>query len=144
MEKFPLHFEVKAHATSGLSSTWQAVSDCFPPISCAIPPEFQGPGGAYSPEDFFALALLNCLIATYKVYMAKEGISFSKIEGKATLTVNKSPETRGIQFEQIDVQLDVQQTSNPQKAKELLERAIQNCAVSRAIQTGKTFHTNVS
>ena len=32
-----------------------------------IPSEFEGPGGGYSPEDFYALALLNCFGATFKV-----------------------------------------------------------------------------
>ena len=71
MIKFPMKFEAEAHATPGASTQWTAQTDLLPPIPSAIPPEFMGPGGGYSPEDLFALALLNCLIATFKVYAEK-------------------------------------------------------------------------
>ena len=103
MIKFPMKFEVEAKAPSGVSSQWIAQGDDLPPIPSAIPPEFMGPGGGYSPEDLFGISVLNCLIALYKVYCEKSNISFQEIRGKAILTANKDPSSVSFYISNIDL-----------------------------------------
>ena len=67
MVDFPIKFAVSAKATSGISETWTAYEDGFDPINCSIPAEFQGPGGAYSPEGLFGVSIVSCIIGLYKV-----------------------------------------------------------------------------
>ncbi len=143
MIRFPMKFEVQATASSGSSSPWSAQSDQLPPIPSAIPPEFMGPGGGYSPEDLFALAVLNCIIATYKVYCDKSKLSFQEIQAKAELTVDKQPGGTGFAMTHIDITLNVAGASDPNKAHSVLEAAIKDCAVSNSIKSGKTFHINI-
>ncbi len=142
--KFPLKFEISAQASSGVEDLWTAQTAHLQPITSAIPPEFMGPGGGYSPEDLFAIALLNCLIATYKVYCKKGGISFKTIQGKAILTIDHIPGEGPFGMKAIDVTLHVEGASDPNKARQILETAIKDCAVSNSIKSGKTFHLNVS
>jgi organic hydroperoxide reductase OsmC/OhrA len=144
MIKFPMKFEVQAAAGPGSSSTWSAQTEHLPPISSAIPPEFMGPGGGYSPEDLFALSLLNCLIATFKVYCEKSNLLFQEIKGRVNLTVDKIPGQTGFAMTQADIFFDISGASDPEKGKTLLEKAIKDCAVSNSIKTGKTFHINFS
>ena len=139
-----MKFEVQATASSGINSPWTSQTDKLPPILSAIPPEFMGPGGGYSPEDLFALAVLNCVIATFKVYCEKGKLSFQNIQGKANLTVDKLPLESGFGMTQIDMTLNVQGASDVEKVKKTLEAAIKDCAVSNAIRSGKTFHVHVS
>lgn len=139
-----MKFSVEASATSGAISPWVAQTEHLPPINCAIPPEFMGPGGGYSPEDLFALSLLSCLIATYKVYCEKSGLNFETIKGKASLTVDKVAGETGFALTQADIFLDVTGASDIEKAKKLLNAAIKDCAVSNSIKTGKAFHINIS
>ncbi|HSX14190.1 MAG TPA: OsmC family protein [Chlamydiales bacterium] len=143
MVKFPMKFEAQANATSGITSLWTAQTDLLPPIPCAIPPEFMGPGGGYSPEDLFSLAIVNCVIATFKVYCERGKVSFQNIFGKAVLTVDRLHGESGIGMTQIDITFDVQGASDGEKVKKTLESAIQDCAVSNSIKTGKTFHINL-
>lgn len=140
--KFPMKFEVQATASVGMSSQWTAQANALPQIVCAIPPEFMGPGGGYSPEDLFAISVLNCLIATFKVYVEKARASFDQVHGKAVLTVDKQGPS--FAMTQIDIHFDVTGASDPVKVKTLLEAAIRDCAVSNSIKAGKTFRTNVS
>lgn len=144
MVKFPLKFESEVSSPQGIATTWQAKADQLAPIQCSIPPEFMGPGGGYSPEDLFGLSLLSCLIATFKVYAEKSNITFQEIKGKVSLTVDKVPSESAFVMTQADITLDLIQPSNAEKAKQLLEAAIRDCAVSRSIKTGKTFHINIS
>ncbi len=142
MVKFPMKFEVQATASSGINSPWTAQTDLLPPIPCAIPPEFMGPGGGYSPEDLFALAVVNCIIATFKVYAEKSKLSFESVQGKALLTVDKLPSEPGFGMTQIDITLDIKGALDPDKAKKVMEVSIKDCAVSNSIKSGKTFHIN--
>lgn len=144
MIKFPMKFPVNATATFGSATPWEALSGSLPPIPSAIPPEFMGPGGGYSPEDLFALALLNCLIATFKVYCEKSNASFERIEGKVDLTVDRLAGQTGFAMTQADIYLDVRGAQDPGRIKKLLDAAIKDCAVSNSIKTGKTFHINIS
>lgn len=144
MVKFPMKFEVETIASSGIGSPWTAQVDQLPPIPSAVPTEFMGPGGGYSPEDLFALSVLNCIIATYKVYAEKNKVAFREIHGKALLTVDKLVDQPGFGMTHIDITLDVDGASDPEQARHTLEHAIKDCAVSNSIKTGKTFHVNVS
>ncbi len=139
-----MKFEVRASSSAGSGSVWTGQADQLPPIPSAIPAEFMGPGAGYSPEDLFALALLNCLIATFKVYSEKSNVNFREIQGKVNLTVDRIPGKTGFAMTQADIFLDVSGASDPEKLRKLLDSAIQDCAVSNSIKTGKTFHINVS
>lgn len=144
MVKFPMKFEVKANATAGTNTQWTAQNELLPPIPCAIPPEFMGPGEGYSPEDLFAIALLNCLIATFKVYCEKSKVSFHEVKGKVLLTIDKLSGQSALALTQADIFLDVTGASDLERVRKLLDGAIRDCAVSNSIKTGKTFHINIS
>lgn len=144
MAKFPMYFEVEANALSGISSQWTAQTDSLPPIPSAIPPEFMGPGGGYSPEDLFAIAVVNCVIATFKVYAEKGKLSFQNVQGKGRLTVDKLPLNGSFGMTKIDITLDIKGASDGELAKKTMEQSIKDCAVSNSIKSGKTFHITLS
>ena len=79
MMQFPMHFYAKGESPSGMQTLWPMTVDHLPPISCAIPQEFRGPGGGYSPEDLLGLAALSCLIATFKVFAQMSSLQFENI-----------------------------------------------------------------
>ncbi len=103
-----------------------------------------GPGGGYSPEDLFALSVLNCVIALYKVYCAQAKVTFHEIRGKAELTAEKDPSAASFYISHIDLTIDVSGASDPAKAKELLDNAIKNCPIGNSIKSCKSFHTTIS
>ena len=139
-----MKFEVQASSHAGSSTLWTAQTAHLPPIPSAIPPEFMGPGGGYSPEDLFALSLLNCLIATFKVYCEQSSVTFQEIRGKVSLIVDKIPGLSGFAMTQADVFFDISGASDAIRGRKLLDAAIKDCAVSNSIKTGKTFHINFS
>ncbi|MBM3184162.1 MAG: OsmC family protein [Chlamydiae bacterium] len=142
MLKFPLKFEVTSVSPAGISSVWKSQAGGLPPIPSAIPPEFMGPGKGYSPEDLFAISVMNCIIATYKVYCEKSKISFQEILGKATLTVDM--QDGSLKMTHLDIAFDVKGATDIEKARKVLDNAIRDCAVSNSIKSGKTFKITVS
>lgn len=143
MLQFPMKFEVEAAAPSGIGANWTAKAPNLSPVPCAIPVEFMGPGGGYSPEDLFALAVLNCVIALYKVYCEKSKIKFTEIRGRASLTADKQQGSANFVMTQIDMTFEIEQASDPAKAKSLLESAIKDCPVGNSIKSGKTYHIHM-
>jgi organic hydroperoxide reductase OsmC/OhrA len=138
MVKFPLKFETAATSSSGIGTVWNAKAGNLPAIPSCIPPEFGGPGGGYSPEDLFAISILNCLIATFKVYAEKGGVVYGEIHGRAVVTADKSPPSFAMTH--VEIFFEIGGAQNQEKAKATLEGAIRDCAVSNSIKSGKTFH----
>lgn len=143
MSKFPMFFEVTAQAESGIAKNWTAKALDLDPIPVAIPPEFSGPGKGYSPEDLFAMACVNCIIATFKVYAEHTNIRFEHIQAKAVLSLDKHPSENFLSMTNIDITFHLKGASDKEKAKTTLEKAIKDCAVCNSIKSSKTYHINV-
>ncbi|MBX9744451.1 MAG: OsmC family protein [Chlamydiales bacterium] len=143
MMKFPMKFEVSATAKAGIGSQWTAQAGELPPIPSAIPPEFSGPGGGYSPEDLFGIAVSNCLIALYKVYCEKAKISFQHIEIKADVVIDKQPSDPSFLITEVNIYCTISGASNQDRARELFDQVAKDCPVSNSIRSGKTFHVNI-
>lgn len=142
--QLPAKFIVQASSSKGIETIWESIAEELEPIQSSIPKEFNGPGGGYSPEDLFALAAINCIIATFKVYAEKSNLTFEKIEATAELTVDRHPSENFLSMSHINIKLEVQNASDPQRVQKTLERAAKDCAVCNSIKTGKTFEIKVS
>lgn len=143
MVKFPMRFSVRAEATGGIQKSWVSQADNLPVIRGAIPPEFTGPGTGYSPENLFGIAIINCLIATYKVYCEKAGVEFDNILVEATVVADKKPGLTSFVLPQVDLKIEVKGSSDSEKAKHLLETAIRDCPVANSIKSEKTIQFSV-
>ena len=144
MSKFPLHFTVQALTEEGISTTWHASAEKLPSITCSIPAEFSGPGKAYSPEDLFGLALINCLVATFKVYAEKAGLHFSTLLAKADVKMDIDSTTNKMSITEIHTDFTIEGASDPEKTRKILDKAIADCAISNSIKSGKNFSYNIS
>ena len=134
MIKYPLTFKAKASATPGINETWTATSHGNPPLPCAIPKEFMGPGGGYSPEDLYGLALINCVIATFKVFAEKSGFTYEQIEGSADIIIDRG-EGGKPWINRIDLHLSLSGASDKAKGETLLKEAKAACIVCSSMKT---------
>jgi organic hydroperoxide reductase OsmC/OhrA len=85
---FPLEFSVSSSSYSGIDTQWDAAFENTS-LKCAIPACFEGPGKGASPEDLYALSLLNCYIATFKVIAEKSRLNYERIEGTGKLVLDQ-------------------------------------------------------
>lgn len=137
MINYPIEFQTKASALSGINSNWNTLSEPFE-MSCAIPVEFEGPGQALSPEDLFAQALTNCFIATFKVYAEKSRLEFSNLSCRGFLTVdldeNKKPWMKS--FKLIAT---IQNPNSEDKARLLADKAFKSGFILNSVKTHLSF-----
>lgn len=143
MYKFPMKFPVSAKTEKGIVSAWTTQTGAASPLTCAIPPEFNGPGGGYSPEDFYALALANCFIATFKVFAENSKLEFKTLNVNAELEVDRNekgfPWMARMNFK---VQLDG--SGNKELAQRVLEKTQKGCLVLNSVNTEKHFEFVIS
>ena len=143
MIKYPLNFHAEAQATPGITSTWTAKAENNAPITCAIPPEFMGPGGGYSPEDLYGIALLNCVIATFKVFAEKSNLTFTDVKGTAEITIDRGD--KGAPWiSKIALHLTLTGASDTAKGETVLKESKAACIVCNSMRTEVTLETTVS
>jgi organic hydroperoxide reductase OsmC/OhrA len=143
MYKFPMIFKVSSSTENGMNSLWTTQANTSPPLTCAIPPEFNGPGGGYSPEDFYALALANCFIATFKVFAQNSKLEFKKLNVNAELAVDRND--KGLPWmARMNFQVHIEGTDNRELAQRVLDKTSKGCLVLNSVNTEKHFEFHIS
>ena len=85
-----INFSVSSTSPAGIKTLWEAKyadTSKRAPLKMAIPHCFGGPGSEASPEDLYLLSLLNCLIATFKVFAEKSKLGYERLDGFANLNL---------------------------------------------------------
>lgn len=142
MIQYPIQFSTEATALCGMSTAWTVRSSNFE-MEVAIPTEFEGPGGALSPEDLFAQALTNCFLATYKVLAEKSKVSFEGISVTGELTVERDDLKRPI-MKAFHFVIQLTSPSDVDRAKRLVEKALQTGFILNSVKTEITHELVVT
>ena len=133
MITYPILFVAKSQATSGTQMTWTSTSGEIESV-CAIPVEFEGPGGGLSPEDLFAQALTNCFLATFKVFAEKSRIKYSNVSAAAELTVDIGDDKKPVMKECL-LKVSIAGSEMPERVRMIAERAFQNGFILNSVKT---------
>ncbi len=143
MIQYPLKFQVRSSLSSGIASPWTTSVPSFPDgLAIAIPTEFEGPGGGYSPEDLYALAMLNCFGATFKVIAERSRLTYDSLALDGVLTVDRdavgAPWMKHFVLSAVLVG-----PSDPDRSKRILEKTSLSCIVLNSVKTEKEFRFDV-
>jgi organic hydroperoxide reductase OsmC/OhrA len=134
MLNFPLTFSGSARMTAGSDSTWPASAQSEFNLTCAVPPEFAGPGGGASPEDLYVLALLNCFLATFKVMAEKSRISFSEALGEGKLIIDR--DAKGVPWMQrTELRVEIHGIEQPERVLRLAQKVLDSGMILRSVRT---------
>ncbi len=145
MSAFPKIFTVHSEGLYGVGETWtnRLVDKECAPILMAIPPEFEGPGGTYSPEDLYALSLMNCYFATFKFIAQKSKLEFKSITGTATLYVDKG-NSSAPWMERLEMTISLVGAPQKERALGLLEKTKAHCMILNSVKTAIEFQFQVN
>lgn len=138
-------FKVCSISSNGIHSTWTSFLEetrASLPIQMVIPPEFEGPGGTYSPEDLYVLSLVNCYLATFKFIAEKSKLVFSEIKGEGTLLVEKGEE-KSLWMKKANLHFTLKGAVQEERALNLLEKTKKNCMIINSVKTEVEFSFTV-
>jgi len=141
MQTYPHHYNATASGTErGLV---RVASFDLPAIETAPPPEFDGPGGVWSPETLLSAAVADCFILTFRGVSRAARLSWKKLECSVEGTLERVGNvTRFTRFKTRAV-LTLESDSEREKAQKLLERAEQTCLVSNSLLGERSFSAEV-
>lgn len=141
MHPYPHIYHVSA-AGSGTGSVIVSSPD-LPDLSTAPPPQFDGPGGLWSPENLLCAALADCFILTFRSFARVARFEWTLLHCRVEGTLEKADGvTRFTRFAVVAV-LTVPPGSDQEKARTLLERAEHGCLISNSLLGVRTLETQV-
>jgi organic hydroperoxide reductase OsmC/OhrA len=141
MKPYPHTYSVSAGA-SGIGAV-SVVSPGLPAIETAPPPEFDGPGGLWSPETLLVAAIADCFILTFRGVSRAAHFDWVRLEAHVDGTLER--DSGVTQFARYTTRaiLTVQPDSDHAKARELLARAEKVCLVANSLRGVRALEVEV-
>jgi organic hydroperoxide reductase OsmC/OhrA len=133
MISYPVSFHGLSEASSGIKNEWKVISSGLA-STCSVPKEFEGSGGAFSPEDFFLLSLQNCFVATFKVFAEYSRLSFDKLNVTGELIVDKNENLKPI-MKACKLIIELTNPSDKKKAELLIKKTLENGFILQSVKT---------
>jgi organic hydroperoxide reductase OsmC/OhrA len=132
MKAYPHTYSVSAQGSA--IGAVPVVSQGLPAIETAPPPEFDGPGGVWSPETLLVAAIANCFILTFRGVSRAAHFTWEKLEAHVDGTLERvSGSTQFTRYTTRAI-LTVKAGTDHAKARELLERAEKICLVANSLR----------
>jgi organic hydroperoxide reductase OsmC/OhrA len=142
MITYPITFEGSALATEGIMSSWQTkATDTH--LSCSVPKEFEGSSENASPEDYFLLAVMNCFVATFKVYASYSKVAFNELKVAAKLIVDKNQDGKPC-MRKVEMDVQLSGISNPARARLLVDKVLANGFILQSVKSELVANLTVS
>ena len=106
-----------------------------PDIEIAVPPEFGGHEGIWTPEELFVASVNICIKATFLYYARRNNLEFLSYESEAEGILGRI-ENRSM-FTEIKVipKIRIVADSQFEKAKEIITLSEKNCLISNSIRS---------
>jgi peroxiredoxin-like protein len=135
--QLPIIFKVKTNSQSGINKVWKSHANEHSLIT-AIPNEFEGPGGGFSPEDLYALSLANCFLATFKVIAEKSRLNYESLIVETELQVDLDSNNQ-LMMKKIIFNVTIINPENKERALRLLDKTPSKCMILNSVLTEKQF-----
>jgi organic hydroperoxide reductase OsmC/OhrA len=141
LEQFPHHYRVVAAGRS--TGPVAASSTDLPDIATGPPPQFDGPGGAWSPETLLCAAVADCFVLTFRSIARLARFEWlhlrCEVEGRLERADGVARFTRFTTL----ADLSLPAGADHHKAHELLERAERGCLVANSLNATRTLETRI-
>jgi organic hydroperoxide reductase OsmC/OhrA len=138
---YPHSYTVTAKGSA--SGAVSVVSTGLPAMATAPPPEFDGPGGVWSPETLFIAAVADCFILTFRGVSRAARYEWVGLEAHVDGTLERvSGVTQFVRYI-TRATLTVQSNADHGKARELLERAEKLCLVANSLRGERALEVQV-
>jgi len=142
MINYPLNFKARTKSPAGMQSAWKS-GPGGEEMVCAVPAEFEGPGGGFSPEDLYLGALSNCFVATFKVYAEHSKLQFEEVEVESSLVVDLDDRKRPV-MKEAEFLVKIRGASNVDRARLLAKKASESGFVLNSVKSTLKFSFEIS
>jgi len=108
----------------------------LPALEVAAPPEFQGPGGGWTPEYLYVGSVASCFMLTFLAVAQNSKLEIATFSAEAR---GKLEKVEGVGFQITEIvlkpKLVIRSAGDLERAKRVVEKAEKSCLVSNSIKT---------
>jgi organic hydroperoxide reductase OsmC/OhrA len=141
MHPYPHLYLVQASATP--EGDVPVTSEGLPTLVTAPPPEFDGPGGRWSPETLLCAAVADCFLLSFRGVARANKFDWRSLECEVEGTLNRlEGKTRFTQMV-VRARLRVPAGTDEAKSVQLLERAEHVCLISNSLNAERRVEATV-
>jgi organic hydroperoxide reductase OsmC/OhrA len=141
MQKLPHHY--RAAATSRPESNVDLSSPGLDNLDSAPPAEYGGPGDKWSPETLLVAAVADCFVLTFKAIARASKFDWSSVACNVEGVLDRQDDVTRFSSFQIRAVLDVPVGTDEVRARRLLDKAEENCLVTRSLTASPTLDAEV-
>lgn len=142
MHPFPHRYRV--HSTAEPAGPLILRSDDLSPLPTTTPPEFDGPGGWWSPETLLVAAVVDCYALTFRGISKKMRVPWTALEVECEGTLERPDGvTRFTRFD-LYVHLALAPDADEAQARRALERSEETCLITRSMTAETHLHVEMS
>ena len=133
-----------AAAAGERTGTVTVTSPKLPQLETAPPPEFDGPGGVWSPETLLCASLADCFVLTFRAVSRAARLDWVRLECRVEGILERiervSQFTRYTTF----ANLTVPAGTDASKARKLLEQAEHDCLISNSVRGSRILEAQIT
>ena len=141
MHPYPHMYTVESSAAASGDVTLSATG--LPALASAPPPEFDGPGGRWSPEHLLVAAVADCVVLSFRGVARANKFEWHSLECSAEGTLNKVEGKTKFTHMAVRATLRVPAGTDEAKAKQLLERAEHVCLISNSLVAERRIDSTI-
>ena len=142
MKTYPHVYAVTAQGSA--SGTVRVHAPDLDTLETAPPPEFDGPGGVWSPETLLVAAIADCFVLTFRGVSRAAHLEWETLDAHVEGTLERAAGVTRFTRYLTRAVLTIRPTADAAKAKELLERAEKLCLVANSLQGERALDATIT
>jgi organic hydroperoxide reductase OsmC/OhrA len=115
----------------------------LPTLETAAPPEFDGPGGVWSPETLLCASIADCFVLTFRAVARAAGFEWLHLECRVEGVLERAERVSQFTRYTTVAKLTVPVGADMAKARVLLEQAERGCLISNSLRGSRTLESEV-
>jgi organic hydroperoxide reductase OsmC/OhrA len=141
MHPYPhTYIAVAAAETTGLVAV---TSGQLPGLETGAPPEFDGPGGVWSPETLLCASAADCVVLTFRAVSRAAQLRWLRLECRVEGVLDRVERVSQFTSFMTVATLTVPPGTDVSKARELLERAEHGCLIANSLRGSRKLEARV-
>ena len=141
MHPFPHIYTVSA-AVAGVGSVVVSAAG-LPDLETAAPPEFDGPGGYWSPESLLCAAVADCFILSFRAFARGSRFEWLALACRVVGTLDRVAGVARFSHFATHATLTVADGADVDKARLLLTKAEHGCLISNSLSATRELVSEV-
>ena len=132
MHPFPHHYRIASTALP--QGEIVLTSEGIPPLPTVTPPEFDGPGGLWSPETLLVAAVADCFLLTFRGIAKASSLPWIRVSVDCTGTLERPERVTQFTGFAIQARLVIAPEVDEDRARRVLTKAEETCLITRSLK----------